>query len=175
MIGFGFRLRYRTEAPEAGRSYGGISMNSKKPFNAHGAAHHRHAKLWVRGVQASSASEEKALNVFQPDILIGEQFLSTYRRRFSLQPEQELMLAVLQDAVYCFQENATAIVPRKQVLFREAEEWILSDDRSYLFSFANICDSLGLSTAYLRRGLMRWRTGILTAHDGKPARQQLAS
>jgi hypothetical protein len=150
-------------------------MKSRKLFNAQAASDHRQAKLWVRGIPASSASEEKALAVFQPDILIGEQFLSTYRRRFSLQPEQELMLAVLQDAIFCFQENATAIAPRKQVLFQEAEEWILSDDRSYLFSFCNICDSVGLSPAYLRRGLMQWRAEILAKPDRKQAQQQLAS
>jgi len=150
-------------------------MNSRKPIKAQAPTDHRHAKLWVRGVHVSSASEEKALAVFQPDILIGEQFLSTYRRRFSLQPEQDLMLAVLQDAVFCFQENATAVAPRKQALFREAEEWILSDDNSYLFSFYNICDSVGLSPAYLRRGLIRWREEILAEHDRKQSRQQLAS
>jgi hypothetical protein len=150
-------------------------MNSRKPFKAQAAADHRHAKLWVRGVPVSSASEEKALAVFQPDILIGEQFLSTYRRRFSLQPEQELMFAVLQDAVFCFQENATAVAPRKEALFREAEEWILSDDNSYLFSFCNICDSVGLSAGYLRQGLMRWRAAIRTEPDRKQAHQQLAS
>jgi hypothetical protein len=150
-------------------------MDSRKPFKAQTASDHRHAKLWVRGIQVSSASEEKALAVFQPDILIGEQFLSTYRRRFSLQPEQELMLAVLQDAVFCFQENVTAVAPRKQALFREAEEWILSDDKSYLFSFCNICDSLALSPVYLRRGLRRWRSEILAEHDRKHAHQQLAS
>ena len=150
-------------------------MNSRKPFKAQAASDHRHAKLWVRGVQVSSASEEKALAVFQPYILIGEQFLSTYRRRFFLQSEKELMLAVMKDAVFCFQENATAVAPRKQALFREAEEWILSDDNSYLFSFYNICDSVGLSPAYLRRGLIRWREEILAEHDRKQARQQLAS
>lgn len=150
-------------------------MDSQRLFKAQKAFNHRHAKLWVRGIHVSSASEEKALAVFQPDILIGEQFLSTYRRRFSLQPEQELMLAVLQDAVFCFQENATSVAPRKQALFREAEEWILSDDKAYLFSFCNICDSLGLNPVYLRRGLRRWRAEVLAEPDRKPARQQLAS
>jgi hypothetical protein len=150
-------------------------MNSRKPFKAQAACDHRHAKLWVRGVPVSSASEEKALAIFQPDILTAEQFLATYRRRFSLQPEQELMLAVLQDAVFCFQENATAVAPRKQALFREAEAWILSDDNSYLFSFDNICASVGLSPAYLRRGLLRWRAEMLAEHERKQAHQQLAS
>ena len=150
-------------------------MKSRKLFKPQAASDRHHAKLWVRGIQVSSASEEKALAVFQPDILIGEQFLSTYRRRFSLQPEQELMLAVLQDAIFCFQENATAIAPRKQALFREAEEWILSEDNSYLFSFCNICDSVGLSPVYLRRGLMQWKAEILAQPDRKQAHQQLAS
>jgi hypothetical protein len=134
------------------------------------------AKLWVKGVHPSGSSwEEKAFAIFQPDILITTQYLSTYRRRFHLQPEQELMLAVLHDAVVCFQDNVTAVVPRKQSQFREAEEWILSEDRSYLFSFENICENLALDPDYVRRGLIRWKAMVLRAAARRPARQRLAS
>ena len=42
------------------------------------------------------------------------------------------MLAVLQDAVVCFQEHVAAKCKRKQSMHREAEEWILNP-RSLLF------------------------------------------
>ena len=42
-------------------------------------------------------------------------------------------------------------------LFREAEEWIMRDDPSWLCSFVNICHVLGLDPDYVRTGLRRWR------------------
>ncbi len=151
-------------------------MKSQKRFEPQIASSSRRSRLWVKGVhRASSPWEEKALSVFQPDILVGVQYLSTYRRRFHLQPEQLLMLAVLEDAVLCFQDNLTAGIPRKQSLFREAEDWILNDDKSYLFSFENICEFLTLDPDYLRRGLIRWKERVLREANRKPARQQLAS
>lgn len=150
-------------------------MRSQKRFKPQTAPDNRR-KLWVKGVsQSNSPWEEKALSIFQPDILVTVQYLSTYRRRFHLQPEQLLMLAVLEDAVLCFQDNLTAVTPRKQSLFRDAEEWILDDGESYLFSFENICEGLALDPNYVRRGLMRWKEMVLRELDRKPARQQLAS
>ena len=150
-------------------------MRSQKRFKPQTAPDNRR-KLWVKGVsQSNSPWEEKALSIFQPDILVTVQYLSTYRRRFHLQPEQLLMLAVLEDAVLCFQDNLTAVTPRKESLFRDAEEWILDDGKSYLFSFENICEGLALDPNYVRRGLMRWKEMVLRDLDRKPARQQLAS
>ena len=151
-------------------------MKSQKRFKPRMPYNNRPSRLWVRGIQqAKSPWEEKALAVFQPDILVTVQYLSTYRRRFHLQPEQLLMLAVLEDAVLCFQDNLTALTPRKQSLFRDAEEWILSTDNSYLFAFENICESLALDPNYMRRGLIRWKEMVLREASRKPARQQLAS
>jgi hypothetical protein len=155
---------------------GEIPMKSQKRFKPQMSYDNRRSKLWVKGVnQSSSPWEEKALAVFQPDILVTVQYLSTYRRRFHLQPEQLLMLAVLEDAVVCFQDNLTAVTPRKQSLFREAEEWIFDEDKFYLFSFDNICEGLALDPNYVRRGLIRWKEMLLRELDRKQARQQLAS
>lgn len=150
-------------------------MRSQKKFKPQTSPENRR-KLWVKGVsQSNSPWEEKALSVFQPDILVTVQYLSTYRRRFHLQPEQLLMLAVLEDAVVCFQDNLTAVTPRKQSLFRDAENWILDESKSYLFSFENICEGLALDPNYVRRGLIRWKEMVLRELDRKPTRQQLAS
>lgn len=101
--------------------------------------------------------EEKAMMIFQPDILIDAQFQASHKRRFHLDPEKVLMLAVLQDAVGCFQEHVAAKCKRKQVMHYEAEQWIANPDRSYLFSFENICDALGFDADYMRQGLARWK------------------
>ena len=120
------------------------------------------SQRWVRGVsQSQTALDDKVLAVFQPDILISAQYLATYRRRFNLNPEQLLMLAVLEDAIICFQDHVAAGCKRKRLLHLEAEQWILSEDKSYLFSFENICDALGFEAAYLRQGLVRWKQAAL--------------
>jgi len=151
-------------------------MKSLKRFKPQSSYDNRRSKLWVKGVnQSNSPWEEKALAVFQPDILVTVQYLSTYRRRFHLQPEQLLMLAVLEDAIVCFQDNLTAVTQRKQALFREAEEWIVDDDKFYLYSFNNICEGLALDPNYVRRGLFRWKEMVLRELARKQARQQLAS
>jgi len=67
------------------------------------------------------------------------------------------MLAVLQDAVECFQENALSEQPWEKKLFQEAEDWILAKNSDWLFSFENICETLQLNPGYIRRGLLVWK------------------
>lgn len=128
--------------------------------------------FWTRGGLAHNpAIEEKAMLIFQPDILIDAQFQSSQRRRFHLDPERVLMLAVLQDAVVCFQDHVRAKCKRKQALHREAEEWILSNDRSYLFSFENVCETLGFDPDWMRDGLVRWKQVSRPIAGGKRCAQ----
>ena len=122
------------------------------------------AAQWVKGLQQRDApGTEKALAIFQPDILIPDQFRSTYARTVHLESEKILMLAVLWDAVACFQANLGAIQSRKQQLYNDAEQWILAADPNYFFSFENICAVLGFEPEYLRRGLMAWKDIALAA------------
>ena len=77
-------------------------MIGKSRFTAQMSDGNTQSQRWVRGLsQSQTAFEEKALAVFQPDILISAQYLATYRRKFHLNPEQVLMLAVLEDAIIC--------------------------------------------------------------------------
>ena len=41
-------------------------------------------------------------------------------------------------------------------LFEEAQEWLESRDRSVLFSFESICDTLEISPEFVRRRLRKW-------------------
>src|SRR4030095_4510906 len=73
------------------------------------------------------------------------------------QPEKSLMSAVLLDAVECFQKHLLLHDEYSNRLFKEAENWILDNDREWLFSFINICDALAIDPHYLRQGLLRWK------------------
>jgi hypothetical protein len=139
-----------------------VFMIGKPRFTAHVSNNNIESQRWVRGVsQSQTALDDKVLAVFQPDILISAQYLATYRRRFHLNPEQLLMLAVLEDAIICFQDHVAATCKRKHLLHLEAEQWIFDEDKSYLFSFENICDSLSFEPTYLRQGLVRWKEAAL--------------
>jgi hypothetical protein len=58
-------------------------------------------------------------------------------------------------------------------MHRDAEEWILSRDHAYLFSFENVCEALGYDAEYLRQGLLRWKeTALGTRGKKSPGRDQ---
>jgi len=149
-------------------------MIVKKRVKAQGSDGAGKSPFWIKGLERRGIPmDDKALAIFQPDILIEPQFQSTYRRRYHLGPEHVLMLAVLQDAVTCYQEHVLATCRRKQSMHRDAEEWILSSDQSYLFSFENVCEALGYNADYLRRGLLRWKETALGIRSKKsPTREQ---
>ena len=71
--------------------------------------------------------------------------------------ERRLALAVLTQAVRCFQTHAVARDRRGRRLFQEAEQWLMDRDQGPEFSFENICEALKLDPNYLRYGLQRWR------------------
>lgn len=100
--------------------------------------------------------DEKVTSLFQPDTLLPAQYLETFRRKAHLEPENRLMLAVLEDAVACYQKYVSARDAKGKATFRDAEEWIVEDNPEWLFSFENICEALGFDPEYLRQGLLRW-------------------
>jgi hypothetical protein len=104
-----------------------------------------------------SAAQDRLAALFEPDVLLPAQFFAAFRRMGGLDRERLLMLAVLEDAVDCFQKHALAKDPRGRQLFAEAKEWVDSGDKGWLFSFENICDTLEIDAGYVRRGLSVWR------------------
>ena len=75
-----------------------------------------------------------------------------------IEPEKRLMLAILEDAVWCFKKYLFAPEnSRNEYEFRGAEDWILDKNNEWLFSFNNICDTLGFNSSYIRHGLMRFK------------------
>jgi hypothetical protein len=77
--------------------------------------------------------------------------------RIRLQPECRLLWAVMENAVEAYMKHVAATGRRGRRLFREAEEWIMRDDPTWLCSFVSICHVLGLDPDYVRSGITRWR------------------
>jgi hypothetical protein len=85
--------------------------------------------------------------------------------------EERLMLAVLENAVEYFQKYVLARKPSGKQLFRETEEWFLEKDSEELYSFENICETLGLHPDHIRKGLLVWKEAKLklSSVDTHPA------
>jgi hypothetical protein len=101
--------------------------------------------------------EKKMISLFEPDTLLSAQYLENFRRKTLLEPEKRLMLAVLEDAINCFQVNVMARSGRRKKLFNESEDWIMGWDDDWIFSFVSVCELLGFNPEYVRRGLLRWK------------------
>ena len=107
--------------------------------------------------KAAFSNDEKVISLFQPDVLVADQFAATFRARDSLGPEKRLILAVLEEAIHCFQKCMFAAGRKSGRLYRDAEEWIMDQNSDWPFSFENSCLALGLNPSYVRRGLLCWR------------------
>lgn len=74
-------------------------------------------------------------------------------------PEKRLALAVLQTVVYdCGAapggpDGRTRV--RDRGAYRQAMAYVASRDRSWPYSFENLCDTIGVDAGYLRRGIER--------------------
>lgn len=108
--------------------------------------------------------EERVTSLFQPDTLLPDQYLDTYRRKSHLEPEKKLMLAILEDAIACFQKYVCAQDGKGKALFREAEDWIQQVAGAGVFAFDSVCEGLGLNPEYLRRGMAAWKDKAITQH-----------
>jgi hypothetical protein len=94
--------------------------------------------------------------LFEPDIMLPAQYFTLLRKQSPQGPEYMLLIAVLQDAIECFQKYRGASDENGRELFEDARDWIAADDRTWPFSFENVCGILNLHADYVRRGLWQW-------------------
>lgn len=78
-------------------------------------------------------------------------------RKKTREREEALLVAILEDAIDCYQKYVFARGGKGKKLFEETEQWILDRDADWLFSFENICEMLRLNPGYVRRGLLHWK------------------
>jgi hypothetical protein len=100
---------------------------------------------------------DAGVTLFQPDSLLPAQFFASLKQRSKACGERRLMAAILEDAIDCFQKYLWAKDNRSRNLRQEAENWFLSEDDSWPFSFVNVCHALELEPDFLRRGLLSWK------------------
>ena len=117
-------------------------------------------------VLRNASVEERVFSLFQPDVLVPSQYLATTRSKTYREPEKKLMLAVLEDALFCFQNGLLSKDnKKKRGLSHDAEEWIIEDGDESLFSFNELCELLGFNPQYLRKRLLRWKQEALLGRD----------
>jgi hypothetical protein len=119
-------------------------------------------------VETTGSAFERVSSLFQVDTLAAQQYHDTYRRKIPQQSEIRLMLAVLEDAINCYQDNIFAVNKKRIQLFKEAEEWFMNDDASWIFSFVSICSILDLEPGYFRLGIKRWAANQKAARKALP-------
>jgi hypothetical protein len=106
--------------------------------------------------QSGATASDWIASLFQPDTLLAEQFLANQGGNTLPEPEKRLLLAVLADAIYCFQDYCLAQDENRRRLFEDARRWIFETGGDWVFSFDNVCNALGFNPEYIRKGMRRW-------------------
>ena len=94
---------------------------------------------------------------FEPESILPSQFFEGRNKNEALEPVKRLMLAVLTDAVRCYQVGSDAQKTSRRRAFREAEEWLFRTKSDGPFSFENVCCTLDIAPDYLRHALHKWQ------------------
>ena len=104
------------------------------------------------------SSTDGVLSIFEPSTLLPTQFFAALKQKAEADGERRLMLAILEDAIECYQKHVLATENKAYQLHNEAEAWFLEDDPTWLFSFVNICEVFDIHPVSLRQGLLNWKT-----------------
>ena len=90
----------------------------------------------------------------QLEVILPQQFQRMWGGTRALTPERALLIAVLWQAAEDLRTHGNVRRAQSRVLYRNAFRWVASDDRSWPYSFLNVCDVLGLSPGSLRAELL---------------------
>src|SRR5271154_280192 len=107
--------------------------------------------------------------LLEPDIMLPSQHFGS--RTKHLEPEKQLMFAVLTDAVRCFRMGSACGQGPRRRLFADAEWWLFRAEGSGLFSLQSICDALEIDPRRLRRGMLDWRDRELAGEASRMIRR----
>jgi hypothetical protein len=94
-------------------------------------------------------------DLFAQSAILPAQFYD--KRSKEYEPERRLMLALLTDALHCYQAGVASTTAERTGLFKEAERWLFNRRRNIPFAFEDVCGALEIDPAYVRSGLLRWR------------------
>jgi hypothetical protein len=89
-----------------------------------------------------------------PEAILPEQFAALWGQRVA-QPEEALLYALLEQAMRDLRsDRRSARLRGARRLYLDAYRWVSSLDRSYPFSFLNVCEMLRLSPQAVRARLL---------------------
>jgi hypothetical protein len=114
-------------------------------------------------VQKPDGGDLRPGDVGDPRDLLPQQIFSGLFEAAEVEGERRLVIAVLEDAVHCFQRYALASDAQGQDRFREAEEWLMEPDTGAMISFEYICEIYGFDAESIRARLRRWREARIAA------------
>ena len=84
------------------------------------------------------------------------------------EPLQRLMLAVLLDAIRCYQSNFGSRSIRQRIEFHEARQWLFDGCSEGPFSLHSVCSVLGIEPRKVQGTVSDWawrkRAGVATGH-----------
>jgi hypothetical protein len=87
-------------------------------------------------------------------------YMAILRRAEPSEPERRLLRAVLEDALQTLLKRAATSGMRARRLRDEDLAWLVSEERSDVFAFESICETLGINASWLRtRVLTQIRSG----------------
>lgn len=116
-------------------------------------------------------NDERLPNLIEPHTILPVQFFTRLQRGTTWTGEQRLMAAILEDAIAVCSKATQPNTSKGRTLLRETLRWVRSNDRTWVFSFLRICETLDLEPSAIRRGLRIRRGEELpgAAHCGPPA------
>ena len=89
-------------------------------------------------------------------------YWDTVKRNGHGHPEQDLMLALLKDALLNYRKQLRN--PKKSL--GEDRRWFFANDRDGLFSFESVCAVLGLNAQRIRKQLRAWESAAVAGSEG---------
>jgi hypothetical protein len=113
--------------------------------------------------------------VLIPELALPIQFQHMWHESSAVTPERALAVSVLWQAVTDLQNCRSARWGKQQRLYREAYQWVASNDREWPYSFVNICEALGLSPQCLRGELLALDMSTAAAHGSGEVRAARAT
>jgi hypothetical protein len=91
----------------------------------------------------------------ETDALLPVQLYGTRRGGAAVQSLKRLMMAILADAIHCYQRNVDAVTLPKRREFREARDWLFNQRDNGPFSFDTVCYVLATDPGLLRKRLIQ--------------------
>lgn len=101
------------------------------------------------------SAAESLSSLFEPEVVLPSQFNTNELGGLS-GGERKLMAAILSDGIEAFISEAMAPTRSSRSKNPDPAEWVNTKDESYIFSFDNVCNCLGIDSDYLRLGLARY-------------------